>query len=273
MKNPPEKELDACLETAQRAALQAGATLMKFWGKLTDIQEKTYPWDLVTEADKESEQVILREISADFPSHQILSEEAGFNFAKAQDYLWVVDPLDGTTNYTHQYPMVSVSIGLLYKGKPVLGVVYNPIHQENFFAVKGRGAFLNGSPIRVSKTPTISRSLLCTGFAYSRQVFDDNNYAEFCHITHISQGVRRGGSAALDLAYVAAGRLDGFWELGLKPWDIAAGIILIEEAAGKVSAYEGTPLIIDSGKILATNGVIHEELRLELLKIRQQHSR
>ena len=270
MQSPPKHQLSAYLEVAQQAASLAGDVLNKYWGKLTDIKEKTYPWDLVTEADKESERVVLECIKTHFPAHQILSEEAGLNSQHNHDYLWVVDPLDGTTNYTHQYPMVCVSIGLLYKGIPILGVIYNPIHQENFQAVRGLGATLNGQPIHVSKAATISHSLLCTGFAYNRQESDDNNYAEFCHITHISQGVRRGGSAALDLAYVAAGRLDGFWELGLKPWDIAAGIILIEEAGGLVSAYDGSPVVIESGRLIATNGVIHQELAREILSVRSK---
>lgn len=271
----PNGDFTAYLETAQYAALRAGDVLRQFWGKLSDghIQQKSFPWDLVTAADKESERVILECLNEKFPSHQILSEEAGFNFEKAHDYLWVVDPLDGTTNYTHQYPMVCVSIGLLFKGTPILGVIYNPIHGENFQAVKGHGAFLNEKPIRVSTTSEISYSLLCTGFAYNRTETSDNNYAEFCHITQISQGVRRGGSAALDLAYVAAGRLDGFWELGLKPWDIAAGIIIIEEAGGKVSAYDGSPVVIESGKILATNGIIHHNLSHEITQIRKNLGR
>jgi myo-inositol-1(or 4)-monophosphatase len=161
--------------------------------------------------------------------------------------------------------MVSVSIGLLYQGKPIVGVVYNPIHNELFQAAEGKGATLNGNKIVVSKTENLSFSLLATGFAYDRKDTIDNNYTEFCHITHLSQGVRRGGSAALDLAYVAAGRLDGFWERGLKPWDISAGTILIREAGGKVTSYEGGPLILESGRILATNGIIHDKLIEELL--------
>lgn len=269
MKTPSKKLLNSYLRTAMDAAEQAGEVLTRYWGKLSDIQQKTYSWDLVTEADKKSEEVIISCISKAFPSHQILSEEAGLNFEADADYMWVVDPLDGTTNYTHQYPMVSVSIGLLFHGTPILGVIYNPIHREQFHATKGQGAFLNGQPIQVSQTSEINKSLLCTGFAYDRAERFDNNYAEFCHITHISQGVRRGGSAALDLAYVAAGRLDGFWELGLKPWDIAAGIIIIEEAGGTVSAYDTSPLVIKSGKILATNGVIHATLSQELMDVRR----
>jgi myo-inositol-1(or 4)-monophosphatase len=205
-----------------------------------------------------------------YPSHSILAEESGLHPMEETDYAWVVDPLDGTTNYTHQYPMVSVSIGLRYKGKPIVGVIYNPIHQELFQAAEGLGATLNNKPIKVSNVDNLSHSLLATGFAYDRRDTIDNNYTEFCHITHLSQGVRRGGSAALDLAYVAAGRLDGYWERGLQPWDITAGIIIILEAGGKISSYEGESIIIDTGRILATNGVIHDLLIDELRRAHNQ---
>jgi myo-inositol-1(or 4)-monophosphatase len=182
-------------------------------------------------------------------------------------FLWAVDPLDGTTNFAHRYPAFAVSIGLLIDGEPAVGVVYEPLRDELFFAARGLGAFLNYRPIRVSATEGLAKSLLVTGFAYDRRETDDNNYAEFCHFTHLSQGVRRGGSASLDLAYVAAGRLDGYWERGLSPWDIAAGIVLVREAGGTVSAYDGSPFDIDSGRILASNGLLHTAMINELAKV------
>lgn len=215
------------LEEATKMAQEAGKVLQKYWGKLSHIRQKEFFWDLVTEADQESEDIILGRIKELYPDHSILSEEAGKHLSNHNEYCWIVDPLDGTTNYTHQYPMVSISIALLKNGIPIIGVIYNPIMQELFLGEKGKGASLNGSPIHVSKINSLDKGLLATGFAYDRKENSDNNYTEFCHITHHSQGVRRGGSAALDLAYVAAGRLDGYWERGLKPWDIAAQVYFL----------------------------------------------
>lgn len=264
MPNNFENELDRYLETALKAVKSGSKALIKYWGKLSNIREKTFAWDLVTEADKESETLILKTITKTHPEHCILAEESGYaahvEGSHESPFLWVVDPLDGTTNYTHQYPMVSISIALLKDKQPILGVVYNPIFKELFIAVKGRGGSLNGRRIQVSKTLKVNRSLLSTGFAYDRRMHSDNNYAEFCRLTSISQGVRRGGSAALDLAYVAAGRLDGYWERGLQPWDLAAGILLVEEAGGRVTSYSNEPFDLFDGRVLATNGVIHQEL-------------
>lgn len=248
-------------------ARNAGDVLRQYWGTLKreSIKEKQYFWDLVTVADTASEKVILDMLKQKFPKHQTLSEEAGLAELEEAEYLWVIDPLDGTTNFTHQYPMVSVSIGLLHKGYPVVGVVYNPIYNELYRASRGNGAYLNDQQIKVSSIDSLNRSLLGTGFAYDRKETPDNNYSEFCHMTNQSQGVRRSGSAALDLAYVAAGRLDGFWERGLKPWDMAAGIVLVEEAQGKVSSYEDGPIDLYSGRILATNEKIHASLSKELI--------
>jgi myo-inositol-1(or 4)-monophosphatase len=195
-----------------------------------------------------------------FPHHQILSEEAGYSGEQESDYLWAIDPLDGTTNYAHSYPISCVSIGLMLEGVPQVGVVYNPFRQELFRGARGLGATLNRHPIQVSHTPTLEQSLLVSGFAYDRRETPDNNYAEFCYLTHLTQGVRRSGSAALDLTDVACGRLDGYWERGIRPWDIAAGLVILEEAGGKATAYDGSPIAIESGRILATNGQIHGSL-------------
>ncbi|MFM7577954.1 MAG: inositol monophosphatase family protein, partial [Microcystaceae cyanobacterium] len=184
-------------------------------------------------------------------------------------YLWAIDPLDGTTNYAHGYPLACVSVGLMVKGVPVVGAIYNPFRRELFRAAQGLGATLNRRPIRVSATPTLEKSLLVTGFAYDRCTTPDNNYAEFCYLTHLTQGVRRSGSAALDLTEVACGRLDGYWERGIKPWDIVAGLVILAEAGGKATAYNETPLDLTSGRILATNGVIHHQLSQALGQSRQ----
>lgn len=257
------------LEFATELALKAGKVLEKYWGKLSSIQAKSAHWDLVTEADQASEALILSLIRESFPEHQILSEETGLHKGSQAQYLWIVDPLDGTTNYTHQYPFVSISIALAIHKHPLIGVVYNPILKELFLGASGLQTTLNGQPVKVSATTSLDRSLLATGFAYDRKETAENNYAEFCYMTHHSQGVRRGGSAAIDLAYVAAGRLDGYWERGLQPWDIAAGVVLIEGAGGRISSYEGTKLDLDSGRILASNGRIHEDLQKGLVASRQ----
>lgn len=255
------------LEIATEAALAGGAVLQAYAGKLTEVEEKGRPGDLVTEADKASEAVILEIIQRHCPNHAILAEESG-SIAGTNEFLWAIDPLDGTTNYAHQYPFYSVSIGLLVNGTPSVGVVFAPFQQELFRAAKGLGATRNRQSIQVSKTTTLSQSLLVTGFAYDRRETPDNNYAEFCHLTHLTQGVRRGGSAAIDLAYVACGRLDGYWERGLSVWDLAAGVVIVEEAGGKVTAYDEGAFAIESGRILATNGHIHPVLSQELLKIK-----
>lgn len=267
MNFPSDRDLQAFLDIATEAALAAGVILQDYWGKLEDIQEKGRPGDLVTEADRAAEQAILAVLERHVPSHAILAEESGELGESASEFCWAIDPLDGTTNYAHQYPFSAASIGLLFQGQPVVGAIFDPFHQDLFRAAKGLGATRNRRPIAVSKTPDLSRSLLVTGFAYDRRETQDNNYAEFCHFTHLTQGVRRGGAASVDLAYVACGRLDGYWERGLSPWDISAGIILVQEAGGQVTAYDGSPIQIQSGRILATNGHLHTAMMAELAQI------
>lgn len=254
------KQLQTFLNIATLAATTAGNVLLKYQDNLTAITEKGRPGDLVTEADKEAEAQILEILQDHVPNHAILAEESGELGNEESPYLWAIDPLDGTTNYAHGYPVSAVSIGLLIAGVPQVGVVYNPFTNELFQAAKGLGATLNDRPLHVSSTAKLEQSLLVTGFAYDRRETDDNNYAEFCHLTHLTQGVRRSGSAALDLTSVACGRLDGYWERGISPWDMAAGIVLVEEAGGKVTAYDGSPLNLKSGRILATNGHLHDRL-------------
>jgi myo-inositol-1(or 4)-monophosphatase len=253
-----DHDLQRYLEVATEAALAAGSVLQTYWGKLEHIEQKGRPGDLVTEADKAAEAVVLDVLTRHLPDHPILAEESGsLRAADESPFLWAIDPLDGTTNYTHQYPFSAVSIGLLIDGHPAVGAIFDPFREDLFRAAKGHGATLNRRSIRVSTTDKLADSLLVTGFAYDRHERVDNNYAEFCHLTHLTQGVRRGGAASLDLAYVACGRLDGYWERGLSPWDMAAGVVLVEEAGGHVTAYDETDFDIKSGRILATNRRIH----------------
>ena len=253
-------DLQRFLDVATEAAMAGGAVLQKYWGNLSSIQEKGRSGDLVTEADRASEVAVLDVIKRHLPDHAILAEESGQLGQMDNPLLWAIDPLDGTTNYAHQYPLCAVSIGLLVSGVPVVGVVYNPILGDLYRAAKGLGTTHNRQPVKVSTTAKLSDSLLVTGFAYDRRETIDNNYAEFCHLTHLTQGVRRGGSASVDLAHVACGCLDGYWERGLSPWDLAAGVVLVEEAGGQISSYTGGPFDIYSGRLVATNGALHPSL-------------
>ena len=263
-----EQDLRRYLDIATEAALAGGAILQGYWGKLESIEEKG-PGDLVTEADKAAEVAVLDVLSRHLPDHPILAEESGaIGKSTESPFLWAIDPLDGTTNYTHQYPFSAVSVGLLIEGYPAVGAIFDPFHKELFRAAKGLGATLDRCSMRVSRTEKLANSLLVTGFAYDRREQIDNNYAEFCHLTHLTQGVRRGGAASIDLAYVACGRLDGYWERGLSPWDLAAGVVVVEEAGGRVTAYDETPFDIQSGRILATNGRIHTLLSQVLQQIK-----
>ncbi len=268
---PEGDQLQILLDIATEAALSAGAILQSYWGKIQEVEDKGRPDNFVTVADKAAEAEVLRVLRRHVPDQPILAEESGrLETADQADspFLWAIDPLDGTTNYAHQYPFSAVSVGLLFAGEPIVGAVYDPFHDELFRAAHGLGATRNRRPIRVSQTQTLERSLLVTGFAYDRRETPDNNYAEFCHFTHLSQGVRRGGSASIDLAYVACGRLDGYWERGLSPWDMAAGVVLVREAGGHVSAYDGGPLVLSSGRVLASNGHLHAAMSAELGKVR-----
>lgn len=256
------------METGWTGALEAGLAavkegavfLKKYWGKLSSVRCKSTHSDLVTEADENSEKAIKKVLLDAYPQDSILAEESGGPKYIDQERLWLVDPLDGTTNYTHQYPFVAISLALLWKGVPVVGIVYNPIFEELFTAELGKGAFLNGKPIQVSAVESLDKSLLATGFSYDRKDNPENNYAQFCYLTNVCQGVRRSGAASIDLAYVAAGRLEGYWERGLQPWDVAAGALLVKEAGGEASGYERKPLDLFNGRIVATNMLIHNDL-------------
>src|SRR5712675_2822546 len=226
--------LDAAIETA----LQAGKILREEYALPPDIRYKG-DVDLVTQADKRSETAIVTRLSGLFPDHTIAAEE-GTGHVRSPEFLWHVDPLDGTTNFAHKYPCFAVSIALAQNGTVIAGVVYNPIYDELFAAARGEGATLNGKKISVSKIETISTSLLCTGFPVHKRRANPNIHYYY-DFTLRSHGVRRDGSAALDLACVAAGRFDGFWEFGLQKWDTAAGLLLVQEAGGTVSDFDGQP--------------------------------
>jgi myo-inositol-1(or 4)-monophosphatase len=221
--------------------------------------------EIVTEADTESEKEIIAVIRSRFPEHQILSEESGLKTG-VSDYRWIIDPLDGTVNFAHQVPIFCISIALAFKGEIVLGVVLNPLQGEVFAAIKGQGAQLNRQAIHVSSIATITDSLLVTGFAYNVKEIFAPVMTRYGNCLKAAQGMRRLGSAALDLCYVACGRFEGYWEQNLKPWDSAAGALMVDEAGGQVSTFSNRPYSVDRDEILATNGKIHGEM-LELLEI------
>jgi myo-inositol-1(or 4)-monophosphatase len=217
--------------------------------------------DLVTEADRKSEELILHLLRARWPDHDITAEESG-RADSGSDYRWYIDPLDGTTNFAHGFPVFCISMALEHKGTRLAAVVYDPTRDELFAAEKGQGAYLNESRIKVSAIDRLAESLVSTGFPSHKRHKNPNIY--FYHqITLRSHGVRRAGSAALDLCSVAAGRFDGFWEFNLNPWDTAAGVLLVEEAGGRVTGFDGSPFQIDSRETLASNGRIHDELLRE----------
>mgnify|MGYP003577529344 CR=1 FL=1 len=249
------------LNFAIQTARDAGRLLAERFGRNLRISNKS-ELDLVTESDLASERLIIDRIKTHYPRHAILAEESGVAPAAEgaqSDWRWIIDPLDGTTNYAHGYPCFCVSMGLEHNGTLEIGVVYDPLRDEVFSAERGQGAALNGKRIHVSPTPNLASALLCTGFPYD--VRERSEFARhFANFIMNAQGVRRDGAAALDLAYVAAGRFDGFWEEGLKPWDVAAGVLLIEEAGGRVSDYRNQPLDIFTPPILASNGLIHEQM-------------
>lgn len=251
---------------ASEIAREAGAKLREFLAQGVETEYKG-DVDLVTVADRTSEKLIRARLSEVFPEHGIFGEE-GTRDRLESEYRWYIDPLDGTTNFAHGFPQFCVSMGLEHRpagtapdrdGKLVAAVIYDPLRNELFVAERGRGASLNGKPMHASPTPELAEALLATGFP-SRKRHDSPNVHFYQEFTLRSHGVRRAGSAALDLAYVAAGRLDAFWEFNLNPWDTAAGILLVEEAGGRVTDFAGHPYKLDSREVLASNGKIHAEL-------------
>jgi len=262
-------EILTFLDIAKQASLEAGKIHMEFFEKDNEVSYKLNQFDLVTKVDKLSEEKIETIILNNFPEHSILGEEGGIKGNQQSDYLWIVDPLDGTTNYTHRFPQFAVSIGLYYKKQPYLGVIYDSFKKEMFSAAKNKGAFLNDRQIKVSDAQNLEKSLLATGFPYSREGILEENLAYFKEFLYKCQAVRRPGAASLDLAYVACGRLDGFWELNLSPWDVAAGVCIIEEAGGTVSNIGANDFDYNIKNIIATNGKIHKNIDDVILEVRK----
>lgn len=245
-------------QAAMEIAKEAGALQLDKLPKAKQIQYKG-KFNIVTEVDKACEKLICDFLKERFPSHDILAEE-GTELKTKSEWLWVVDPLDGTVNYAHGYPLFSVSIALLHKGRPAVGVVYEPNRGELFAAERGGGAMLNDKPIRVSQTKDVYSSMIATGFAYNVADTLRNNLDIFERFIIKCHAIRRDGVASTDMCYVACGRYDGFWELYLKPWDIAAASVIVEEAGGALSMFDGRPLDIFGDEIVANNGRIHQEM-------------
>lgn len=250
--------IDKILRIAISAAYKSSDVLRNKFGNIEKIRNKG-DIDLVTEADIESERVIIEHIKSQFPDHSILSEESGEEI-KNSDYLWIIDPLDGTTNFAHGLGLFATSIAFAVKGEVLAGVVLNPITSELFSAQRGKGSFLNGLPISVSSSGTVKESLLVTGFPYDFKTILDPVINRFQSCLTEARGIRRLGAAALDLCYVACGRFDGFWEQNLKPWDTAAGFLIAEEAGAKVTDFSSNSFLLEKKEILVTNQKIHEEM-------------
>ena len=245
-------------KVALKAATAGGVVLMNNFGKIKSIDYKG-DINIVTEADQESERKIISIIKDAYPTHRIVAEETG-DSGLSSPYKWIIDPLDGTTNYAHGYPCFCVSIAIEYEGEIICGIIYDPVKEELFTAEKGKGSHLNGTPIRVSAEEELNTSLLCTGFPYDVREDMESNIHHFRNFLMKAQAVRRDGSAALDLCYTAAGRFDGFWEQKLHPWDVAAGSLIVSEAGGTVTSYSGETFNIYGTEILASNGIIHNQM-------------
>jgi myo-inositol-1(or 4)-monophosphatase len=261
---PNRAHLDGFKATAVEAAAIAGKILLDYARSGFRIDYKNAV-NLVTDADRTSEQAIIETIRRNYPNHDILAEERGMESAGRSPYKWVIDPLDGTTNFAHGFPLYCVSIGLEYDGRMVVGVILDPTRQELFVAVSGQGATLNGQRLRVSHTSALDAALLVTGFAYDIRESTNNNLGYFSRFCLRARGVRRTGSAALDLCYVAAGRFDGFWEMKLHAWDVAAGSLMVTESGGRMSDFKGGAFSIDGEEMVASNGLIHSEM-LDVLR-------
>ncbi len=255
-------DYEKILSVAQEAALTAGKYLKENFDQKPEIEYKS-EMELVTERDRESQQIICKIIKEHYPHHSLLGEE-DLDVVKEKELLWLIDPIDGTTNFAHSLPIFCVSIAFLAAGKPQVGVVYAPILDEMFYGVRGAGAFLNKKQLHVSREKEIGKSLLCTGFPYDIRESKTNNVDHFNKFIFRALAVRRLGSAALDLCYTAAGRFDGFWELKLKPWDTAAAFLLVEEAGGEVTDFSDNPFDPFMIECVSSNGIIHPQM-LEII--------
>jgi myo-inositol-1(or 4)-monophosphatase len=247
---------------AAEAAVRAGEIQLEHYGREVKVEKKG-EIDLVTEVDHACEAAILDILRARFPGHDIVTEETDLTRTGSR-YLWLIDPLDGTTNFAHGYPMFSTSIALAVDGGIVAGAVFDPLRDELFTAERGAGAYLNGRRLRVTSEDRLLQSLIITGFPYDLHERLTERLRPFVRVMARARAVRRAGSAAIDLSYVAAGRADGFWEAVLKPWDMGAGRLMVEEAGGRVTRFDGTVVSLGPDEIMATNGAIHDELRAAL---------
>lgn len=254
------ESLTHAMDTAVAAARKAGALLREQAESGFGIERKTSIVNLVTDADRAAEEMIVKQLLAAYPTHGVLAEERGQDGRVESHCRWIIDPLDGTTNFAHGFPFYSISIALEQQGTCVLGVVLDPIHDELFTGEMGRGARLNGRPIQVSRVAVLDDALLATGFAYDIREAADNNLDHFNRFALRAQGIRRTGSAALDLCYVAAGRLDGYWEVTLSPWDSAAGSVILREAGGRITHFDGSRYSIYGQNLVASNGPLHPSL-------------
>ncbi len=263
---PSPGEIRRFLEQARAAAREAGRIQLASYGRMIEISHKG-EINLVTEVDHRCEEAIVAGLHSAFPDHAILTEE-GRDAPADSAFRWIIDPLDGTTNYAHGYPKFCVSIALEHRGRVLLGVVFDPVLNEEFSAVRGAGAALNSRPIRVSACKDILKALLSTGFAYDIRENPDNNVDYFTAFILTAQAVRRDGAAALDLCYTAMGRFDGFWELELKPWDVAAGGLILREAGGRVTDFEGRDTEAEGSRIVGSNGLVHEVMLEVIHKVR-----
>jgi myo-inositol-1(or 4)-monophosphatase len=246
-------------EVLLAATREGGKIIQQYFNGEFTVDHKEGINNLVTEVDKLAEQKIIEVIRNTFPQHSIISEEVG-ELMKESDYQWIIDPIDGTVNFAHGIPICCVSIGLLHENKLILGAVYNPMMNELFFAEKGKGATLNDKPIQVSKKSNFDTAFLVTGFPYKWPDGPEHPIKVFERLVLEGLPVRRLGSAAIDLCWVACGRFDGFWEYNLSPWDVAAGYLIVEEAGGKITDFEGAPYNVFDKQTLATNGLIHEKM-------------
>ena len=250
--------VDECAQLGMKIAREAGFLILERHNTGFAVSRKG-TINLVTEVDLAAEELIVTRIRKAFPSHSILAEER-HNDTQRSPICWIIDPLDGTTNFAHGYPAFSVSIGLEVDGEVEWGAVFDPVRNELYAARRGQGAFCNGAALNVSKVDSLDESLLATGFPYDIRTSEQNNLSNFCAFALRCHGVRRSGSAALDLCNVAAGRLDGFWESKLNPWDCAAGYLMVREAGGRVTNYRGSPGSIYEREVIASNGLIHAEI-------------
>jgi myo-inositol-1(or 4)-monophosphatase len=248
------------LDLAVRLAREAGGLQRSRYETSFEIRTKSAPIDLVTEVDQACEQLIVDALASERPEDAILAEEGGGSDREGAEWRWIIDPLDGTTNFAHGYPRFCVSIGVEHRDERTVAVVYDPLLDELYTAVRGEGAFLGDRRLQVSSETDFSRALVATGFAYDVRKSEEDNLSQFAAVVKKARAIRRDGSAALDLCYVAAGRFDAFWELKLHAWDVAAGFLIVEEAGGRVSDLSGGPALRSGRETVASNGGVHDAL-------------